>query len=180
MPQQIEFKENKKRTITALAVLVVLTVALIAFLQGIVFPILVKFHTLRLIVMIFAVVAPLLAGRAILKGLMSKKPVLIVDDTGITDNAAQSGVGFVPWSDVTKIKEATNFVKQKLLLFYVRNPVDYMSKTNGMKGGVLVNHYNQFGTPIAVYLFNIEHDPRELKDMIDIFFNRYQESSQPA
>ena len=174
---QIEIKENKYKKILALGVVLVVLIALVGMLRFLVFPLMAQLPVLKLVVSIPLLALPLFAIYVILRGLLSSAPALIVNDKGITDNAVQSGVGFVPWSDIVDFKHATNRVKQKLLLLYVRNPIDYISRINGMKSGVLMSYYNQFGTPIVINLFEVDDDHGNLKDKIDAFFRRFQEST---
>lgn len=177
MIPQIKIKENKKGKIAALIAMLSLLAVVVGTLQFVVFPFMAQYHILKVVVAVGSVALPLFAIYVILRGLLSTQPTLIIDDKGITDNAIQSGVGFVPWSDIVSFKHATNRVKQKLLLLYVRNPIDYISKIGGMKNGVLMSYYNQFGTPIVINLFEVDDDHGKLKDKIETVFQRFQKSA---
>ncbi len=60
-------------------------------------------------------------------GLVSRKPALTIDRTGITDNASGLSVGFIPWSDIVGIRIVT-LQAQKYLGVSLRNPNEYLKR----------------------------------------------------
>jgi hypothetical protein len=170
MTAHLEIRESRKRKIAALVVLTLLLPAILGLFWGLVFPLLPKLYMLKMVVTVVVTSLIVFAIFVITKSLFSKKPALIINEKGITDNAIQSGVGFIPWSDIVGFKEATSFAKQKLLLFFVRNPIDYISRISGMKSGVLTSYHRQFGTPIVINLVNFEYDYKKLMKNIETVY----------
>ena len=81
--------------------------------------------------------------------LFSKKPALIIDQSGITDNASGLSAGFIPWSDITGAGIAT-FQKQKFLGISLRNPQDYLEKASLLKRLLMKSNSSWVG-----YIVNI-------------------------
>ena len=67
-----------------------------------------------------------------LSRLVSRKPALTIDHTGITDNASGLSAGFIPWSDIVDA-QIVNFQQQKFLGLSLRNPQDYLAKASPFK-----------------------------------------------
>src|SRR5450432_4068670 len=59
--------------------------------------------------------------------LKDKRPGLIIDETGVTDNSSAVSAGHIPWNDITHIT-VTNVMKQKFFVFNVKNPNDYLNR----------------------------------------------------
>jgi len=64
--------------------------------------------------------------------LVSRKPAITIDLTGITDNASGLSAGFIPWSDITDA-QIVKFQQQKFLGVSLRNPKDYLAKASPFK-----------------------------------------------
>lgn len=64
-----------------------------------------------------------------LKHLLTKAPVLNINQSGITDNASGLSVGFIPWSDISGA-EIMLIEKQKYLHIYLENPEAYVKKAS--------------------------------------------------
>ena len=55
-----------------------------------------------------------------------KKPVLIVDEKGITDKSAHSSVGFIPWNNIKKVSALSS--NGHYLVVFVENVDDIIGK----------------------------------------------------
>lgn len=64
-----------------------------------------------------------------LKHLLSKAPILNINQSGIMDGASGLSVGFIPWSDILAA-EITLIEKQKYLHIYLKNPQAYIKKAS--------------------------------------------------
>lgn len=64
--------------------------------------------------------------------LVSRKPAITIDLTGITDNASGLSAGFIPWADITDA-QIVHFQQQKFLGVSLRNPKDYLAKASPFK-----------------------------------------------
>ena len=82
--------------------------------------------------------------------LFQKAPGLIIDQTGITDNASGISAGLIRWEDLEKIA-VMELRKQKLLMLYVHNPQYYIERQrNGIKRKIMQINYRSFATPISI------------------------------
>jgi hypothetical protein len=64
-----------------------------------------------------------------LKLLISKEPLLTINQKGITDDASGLAVGFIPWSDILGAN-ITTIKKRKFLHIHLRNPLAYVKKAS--------------------------------------------------
>lgn len=82
----------------------------------------------RVIFAVCAVVC-LYAAAVLTKRLVNGKPLIIADESGITDNS--SDIGFVPWSDVKKIYLAT-MKHNRLIQVELEIPEKYLYRLSGL------------------------------------------------
>jgi len=91
-----------------------------------------------------------LCAGVIFKKLLDKRAGLIIDKTGITDNASGVSAGHIPWCDITGIKTA-QVMNQKFLMILVANPNDYINRqTNVIKRKGAEINYKSYGSPISI------------------------------
>lgn len=72
----------------------------------------------------------------IIQRLINKKPSLIIDDTGIYDNASYTSAGFLPWSEIDSVtmwKQEYKVGSQKILGIKVKNEDQFINKFYGVK-----------------------------------------------
>lgn len=82
--------------------------------------------------------------------LQSKTPGLIIDETGITDNASGISAGHIPWKDILAIK-VSKIMKQKFILILVSNPDEYINRQkNILKRKTAAIYYKNYGSPISI------------------------------
>src|SRR5207244_7221356 len=74
----------------------------------------------------------IIVGALAFSRLCSKKPALVIDEKGITDNASWIAAGFVPWDDITGAGIA-KFRRKQFLGIAVRNPEQYLAKAGRLK-----------------------------------------------
>ena len=107
-----------------------------------------------------------------LKKLTDKKPGLIIDKTGITDNASGASAGHVPWSDITEIR-TTQIFSQKFLTVIVRNPNDYIERqTNALKRKNMQMSLSSNGSPINISANTLQCNFDELKNTLQTQFDQ--------
>jgi hypothetical protein len=82
--------------------------------------------------------------------LPDKKPGLIIDDTGLTDNSSGLSAGHILWTDIKNIY-VLEIHKQRLLMLEVSNPQDYIDRQNNLfkRKGMALN-YRMYGTPLSI------------------------------
>jgi hypothetical protein len=79
-------------------------------------------------------------GLFTLSRLLWRKPAIVIDNEGLTDQASAVSVGFIPWSDIehARVLELTfRRSRQKYLGVSLRNPKDYLAKCELLARGLL-------------------------------------------
>jgi hypothetical protein len=102
----------------------------------------------------------------VIKKWRDKKPGLIIDDTGITDNSSGVSAGLIPWKDINEIRE-TKIFRQQFLMLIVQNPEEYINRQpNGLKRKGMESNYKHFGSPISISVNALDCKFYELKNML--------------
>jgi len=131
--------------------------------------------TRLLIISIVAIVFFGLSAVYIARKISDKKPGLIIDKIGLTDNSSGVAAGQILWSDIENIS-VIEIHQQKLIMLEVKNPQDYIDKqTSGFKRKMMQMNFNMYGTPLSISSnsLNIKFD-----ELIKILSNQLQESRQ--
>ena len=167
MGETIEIRKKNKTIVIVFAVIFLLAIGGIAIwaLTSFVFPKLLGFWKLELTAIVIIAAVVIAAIYVLMQQTISKKPGLIIDERGITDNSNITSVGLIAWSDISAVQEAANEFKQKMIIVVVRNPEAYINKTNKMRESRQIQ-YKQFGSPIVISASNLEYDTKELISML--------------
>ncbi|MDE5859799.1 MAG: hypothetical protein K2H23_05375, partial [Oscillospiraceae bacterium] len=82
---------------------------------------------------LFAVCAVLCVYSAVIfiKRLINNKPLIILDESGFTDNSGADPIGFVPWDDVKRIYMVT-MKHNKLIQVELAYPEEYLNRMGGL------------------------------------------------
>lgn len=107
----------------------------------------------RMVFLIFGVVLVLFSGVIItilIRKLLDKRPGLIINKQGITDNSSGLSDGLILWSEIEKIIVVTAN-QQKFIMFILNNPQDYLSKVkNRYKRKGMQLNYKIYNAPIGI------------------------------
>lgn len=106
------------------------------------------------------------------KKLADKKPGLIIDETGITDNASGASAGHIPWSDITEIKTIQVF-DQKFVMIAVADPNKYIERqTNALRRKAMQMNLKSNGSPINISANALRCNFDTLKTTLQTEFDR--------
>jgi len=106
-------------------------------------------------------------GFWIFKRVIDSTPGLIISGDGITDNSSGVSAGFIPWSDITAIKE-TVVANQRFINLVVQNPQDYIDRQkSAFKRKVMQKNYDIFGTAIGISANSLKISYSELKGILE-------------
>ncbi len=109
--------------------------------------------------------------------LRDKKPGLIIDDSGITDNSSGVSAGHVPWNDIKYIN-VVNVMRQEFLMIVVKNPNDYLNRqSNILKRKTMLLNFKQYGSPISISTNGLNFDFDELKTILDKKLTEFRNKS---
>lgn len=79
-------------------------------------------------------------GLLMLLRLLWRKPAIIIDDEGLTDQASAASLGFIPWADIAHASIVTltgRPLRRKFLCVSLRNPNDYLAKRGPLARALL-------------------------------------------
>lgn len=102
--------------------------------------------------------------------LFDKRPGLILNSSGIVDNASGVAAGFIPWPEVLG-SGVYEVQKQKMLIIGVRDPQKYIDRGGALKRALNRANYKMTGSPVAISSVALKIDFSELVSL----FNRYHQ-----
>lgn len=80
--------------------------------------------------------------------ILDKKPGLVIDSFGITENSSSVSVGQISWSDIEYIR-VLKFNKDRFIAIQVKNPEDYIARqTCRIKRYLMQSNWS--GTPLTI------------------------------
>jgi hypothetical protein len=117
---------------------------------------------------ILAIIFFLFAFILLYKKFIDKKPGLVIDDTGITDNCSVSIAKHIKWENIIKIKNINWFIVQ-FISIYINNPDEYIKQFKSKLSLKLLKWDKKMvGTPINISVDLLKCKPK-------ILFNILQE-----
>ncbi|MDE7289350.1 MAG: hypothetical protein K2N71_07615 [Oscillospiraceae bacterium] len=104
-----------------------------------------------------------------IKRLINYKPLIILDESGFTDNSGAEPIGFVPWSDVKRIYMVT-MKHNKLIQVELAYPEEYLNRMGGLTRKAAELNMKLGYQPISFSLNGTGKNPDKfLADMISIW-----------
>ncbi len=163
--QKTEIGFNKESKLRVLLVLIAVTVLFSWALFGVIYPRIQGIYRFRITVLVLLYGLMAFAIYNTLKQLLSQKPALIIDDTGITDQSSPESVGPIAWTDITEIEETTDFFNHKIIAVFVKNPEEYICRKPFL-ANALRRRQQQYGTPIMILAGFLDYDYQELLELL--------------
>ena len=115
-----------------------------------------------------------LAWLYIIPKLFDRKPGLILDEKGITDNSSFISVGLILWKDIVSIR--TGKIKSnKFLIIDVCNPEKYVKGYGKVKTLLLKANIRLYGTPLSISSNGLKYNFKNLEKLIQTEFEKYKE-----
>ena len=102
------------------------------------------------------------------KKIFDEKPGLVLNSSGLVDNASPAAAGFIPWSEVLGLG-VLEIQKQKTLVVAVRDPEKYIDRGGALKRALNRANHKLTGSPVAISSVALKIDFSELVSL----FNRY-------
>jgi hypothetical protein len=91
-----------------------------------------------------------LCAFVLIKKLPDRKPGLIIDQNGLTDNSGGNSAGEILWTDIKDLS-VIEIHRQKIILLDVINPKDYIDRqTSVFKRKMMQMNYKMYGTPLSI------------------------------
>lgn len=154
---------HKKKQPAVLFVILVLVIGAVAIwlLTRFIFPMLPGFMELKISAVSVIAVLTIWAVYLIIQQSSNTSPALTIDEEGITDHSNAAIVGFIPWHDITAIKQHSDIFKRQLIVLMVKSPNEYIDRSPTMRSS-RQNQDKQFGSPIVIAAGNLQFDPLQL------------------
>jgi len=105
-----------------------------------------------------------------------KKPGLIINQNGITDNSNFSSVGLIKWSEITRIR-TQQIMSTKFLLIDVSNPEEYIQKSSSLKAWLLKTNLKLYATPLSITSNSLNYNFDNLEKLLHAEWNKYKSHS---
>ena len=104
--------------------------------------------------------------------LFDKKPGLVLNSSGLVDNASAVAAGFIPWSEVTGAG-VYEVQKQKMLVVGLRDPQKYVDRGSALRRSLNRANSRMVGSPVAIPSVALKIDFAELVSLFDRYLRKY-------
>ncbi|MFC7679632.1 STM3941 family protein [Paenibacillus sp. GCM10028914] len=108
--------------------------------------------------------------------LVNKRPSLIVNDEGITDQSSYIQAGVIKWEDIKEIK-LYSMMNQRMIGIILYHPENFMSKQSGFKKLLMRANQGLVDTPINIAESSL---PISLDELYMIILNKWELSTREA
>ena len=165
MTEPVVIQKRRKPVWLALLLLLALGVGAEWLFFKVLFPRMTGFWDFQLTAAVAVAAVVLFACGLVLQQASRKKPGLVIDDQGITDNSNFLAVGFIPKKDILSIKEASGDFNRPMVVVMLVNPDEYVNKKPRYVESLryLRNH---FGSPVVINPVNLEIDAQMLLTLL--------------
>lgn len=110
----------------------------------------------------------------VFRKISDKKPGLIINRQGITDNSSGVSAGQILWTDIKEIIILEE-VNQKILVIIVKNPDDYLKKvSNPLKWILMKMTHGSYGSPISISSNALQTNLDDLYKLLMKKMNQYK------
>ena len=123
-------------------------------------------YAFGLILIIFSAALGLFCVRK----LFDKRPGLVLNSSGLVDNASAFAAGFIPWSDVAGAR-VHEIQRRKILVVGLRDPRKYADRGGALRRALNRANSGMIGSPVAIPSTALAIDFEELLSL----FNRYRQ-----
>lgn len=104
--------------------------------------------------------------------LFNKKPALIIDDNGITDNSGRESAGLIEWHDIKHIDVKT-IISTRYLIIHVTNPYKYIKRVPAQKAWLMKRNMGLFGSPISISARALRYNFDELYRLLQLNLEKH-------
>lgn len=108
------------------------------------------------------------------KQLVNFTPAVLIDANGITDNAVDFPLGFMPWNDITGIRK-TEVGGSKFVLIDLAHPEAFIhAETVETRRNAFSINYKNCGTPASIATSGLSVSADALEVLLNREFKKYQ------
>lgn len=115
-----------------------------------------------------------LVGLCAVKKLFDAKPGLVLNASGIVDNASAISAGFIPWSEIAGF-EIFDVAGQKTLIVKLTNPEKYVEAGGAARRALNRMNFRLGGSPVAIVSSCLQTDFNALLEVCTAYFHKYRQ-----
>ncbi|MFK7923165.1 MAG: STM3941 family protein [Bacteroidia bacterium] len=101
-----------------------------------------------------------------IKYLIEKKPVIIIDERGFTDNVSPIKAGLIPWEEISGVELKKGLLSSSLII-KLHDPEKVMIPLSGMKENMARSLLKSKGSPVIVQDNLIDYKLKNLAQLIE-------------
>ncbi|GAB3006640.1 hypothetical protein GCM10027051_02570 [Niabella terrae] len=118
-----------------------------------------------------------LAATIVSNKVFKRKPGLLIDDAGITDNSMGVLFAQVPWEEIAGIKKMHG-AGENFLTVMLRHPEAYIQQeTNTVKRKMLELNYQSLKTPVNIAVSRLRTDAAQLFETVKSAYEQQQQKA---
>jgi len=103
-----------------------------------------------------------------------KRPGVIINGAGITDNATSVSLGEISWTDIDNFR-TTQVWSKKFITIILHDPQKFIDgQTNSLKRKILIANFKKNGSPFNIPTNILLIDPTTLKQILESKLKEYQ------
>ncbi|MBF6640197.1 hypothetical protein IVB69_01765 [Flavobacterium sp. J49] len=102
-----------------------------------------------------------------------KKPGLVVNENGITDNSNFTSVGLIEWSEIIGIR-TEQVMSTKFILIDVLSPEKFIQNSPKFKATLMKSNLKMYGTPLSITSNSLSYNFNELEKLLKTEFDKYR------
>jgi len=102
-----------------------------------------------------------------------KKPGLLINQNGITDNLNFSSIGLIKWSEIIAIR-SQQVMSTKFILIDVSNPAAFIPTNSKFKASLMKANLRMYGTPLSITSNSLDYNFDDLEKLLHTEFNKYK------
>lgn len=171
----LEIPLNKFR-IAVLALLFVAVVTLAFFLAYYLF--LDGVFSVKLIILlIIAIPVLIFIIWFAIKKIISNKPGLVIDSTGILDNVNLSEIGVISWNEISTMN-IVNHQSSYFIILHLKDSDKVLNRLENNRLRLAKNNLKVFGSPVAINVSNLKIDKFELLEILNNQAQMWNNNSQ--
>lgn len=98
--------------------------------------------------------------------LLSPEPAVIINDTGLFDNASAISVGLIPWPEISRV-QLSSFQNKSYLAVYVDDLGKYLRRANRVKRVIMRANQAMAGTAITIPIYVLSISSEEFLSVVE-------------
>jgi len=113
-----------------------------------------------------------ICGVVAVRKLFDKRPGLVLNSSGVFDNASGASAGLILWPEVVGY-EVLEIQKQRMLIVQVSDPQKYLDRGGALRRALNRANYRMAGGPVSIPSNALKIDFSDLVALFDQYWRKY-------